>query len=147
MRLFSGQPAKAFSKQMIKEALTAHGINFLVDDDGELVTTVQGSPAFFFRVGQLGEMLQLRVMVMPPFDVDDVPMLYRFCNGWNHDNLWPKAYVHVSDNGLVNVVGDYVVDWEKGVTAEQLEHALMCGLVGGGQLVDSVAELRDAPKG
>jgi hypothetical protein len=71
-----------------------------------------------------------------------VVRLYEFCNAWNHDRLWPKAYVHVQDDGTVNVIGEVLADWERGVTDEQLDQVMICGVATGCQLADAVAELR-----
>jgi hypothetical protein len=50
--------------------------------------------------------------------------------------------VHVADDGTARVVGEVVSDWEKGVTAEQLDQVMICGIATGCQLsaeVDGLA--------
>jgi hypothetical protein len=129
--------------EMITAALAARGFNYFVDADGDVAGNFQGNLIYFFRIGEQNEMLQVRAMIQHIFGIEDVPKLYEFCNAWNHDRLWPKAYVHVNDDGTVNVIGEVLADWEKGVTAEQLDQVLICGIATGCQLADAVAVLRE----
>jgi hypothetical protein len=124
--------------EMITAALAARGFNYFVDADGDVAGNFQGN-----LIGEQNEMLQVRAMIQHIFGIEDVPKLYEFCNAWNHDRLWPKAYVHVNDDGTVNVIGEVLADWEKGVTAEQLDQVLICGIATGCQLADAVAVLRE----
>ena len=130
------------TQEMITDALTARGFHFVIDEDGDVVGNFQGNLIYFFRLGENREMLQIRALVQHIFGMDDVRRLYEFCNAWNHDQLWPKAYVHVNDDGTVNVIGEVVADWEHGVTTEQLDQVVICGVATGCQLADAVAGLR-----
>lgn len=128
--------------EMLTEALKSRGFHYFVDEDGDVVGNFQGNLIYFFQLGENREMLQIRALVQHVFGIDDVRRLYEFCNAWNHDQLWPKAYVHVNDDGTVNVIGEVVADWEHGVTAEQLDQVVICGVATGCQLADAVAALR-----
>lgn len=128
---------------MIKSVLDERGYAYAVDEDGDVAGNFQGNLVYFFQIGEQGEMLQVRTLVQHFFGMDDVSRLYEFCNGWNHDRLWPKAYVHVQDDGVVHIVGDVITDWEKGVTFEQLDQAMVSGMATGCQLADAVAALRE----
>lgn len=128
--------------EMLTEALKSRGFHYFVDEDGDVVGNFQGNLIYFFQLGESREMLQIRALVQHVFGIDDVRRLYEFCNAWNHDQLWPKAYVHVNDDGTVNVIGEVVADWEHGVTAEQLDQVVICGVATGCQLADAVAALR-----
>ena len=133
---------------MITSALDARGFNYFVDGDGDVAGNFQGNLIYFFRIGEQQEMLQVRALTATAFGMEDVTRLYEFCNAWNHDRLWPKAYVHIGDDGTVNVIGEVLADWEKGVTPEQLDQVLICGIATGCQLAEAVAELReDKPTG
>jgi hypothetical protein len=131
------------TQEMITDALTARGFHFIIDEDGDIAGNFQGNLIYFFRLGENREMLQIRALVQHIFGMDDVLRLYEFCNAWNHDQLWPKAYVHVNDDGTVNVIGEVVADWEHGVTTEQLDQVVICGVATGCQLADAVAALRE----
>jgi putative sensory transduction regulator len=136
---------QALTHEMIKSVLDAHEFSYTVDGDGDVVGNFQGNLVYFFQIGEKREMLQVRAMVQHVFGIDDVTRLYAFCNAWNHDRLWPKAYVHVQDDGTVNVIGEVLADWEKGVTVEQLDQVMICGIATGCQLADAVALLRQHP--
>ena len=133
---------QALNQEMIKSVLDARGFTYMVDADNDVVGNFQGNLVYFFQIGENGEMLQVRAMVQHVFGMADVVRLYEFCNAWNHDRLWPKAYVHVQDDGVVNIIGEVLADWEKGVTPEQLDQVIICGIATGCQLADAVAELR-----
>jgi Putative bacterial sensory transduction regulator len=129
------------SNELITAALDARGFTYSVDDDGDVLGNWQGTLVYFFRIGERREMLQVRALPPRAFSTDDVPLLYAFCNAWNHDKLFPKAYVHVADDGTARVVGEVVVDWEHGVTPRQLDQVMLAGIATGCELSDAVAEL------
>jgi hypothetical protein len=129
------------SHDMIIAALNAREFAHFVDEDGDIGGNWQGCLIYFFRLGKEEEVLQVRTLTPTVFSTDDVPRLYAFCNAWNHDRLWPKAYVHTADDGVVRVVGEVVGDWEQGVTPEQLDQVMICGIATGCELADAVAEL------
>ncbi|MEV4350262.1 YbjN domain-containing protein [Actinoplanes sp. NPDC049596] len=131
------------TQELITAALDARGFTYFTDADGDIGGNFQGNLIYFFRIGEQQEMLQIRAMVQHVFGMEDVVRLYEFCNAWNHDQLWPKAYVHVSDDGTVNVVGEVIADWERGVTPEQLDQVVICGIATGCQLSDAVGALRE----
>ncbi|MGK5678648.1 YbjN domain-containing protein [Actinoplanes sp. URMC 104] len=133
-----------FTKDMIAEALDARGFTYFTDADGDLGGNFQGNLIYFFRIGEQQEVLQVRAMVQHLFAIEDVPRLYEFCNSWNHDQLFPKAYVHVNDDGTVLVVGEVIADWEKGVTPEQLDQVIIAAVATSVQLANEVAELRQS---
>jgi Putative bacterial sensory transduction regulator len=124
----------ALSNEMIAAALDARGFTYSTDADGDIYGSWENNLIYFFRIGAAREMLQVRAMAQRQFGTDDVPRLYAFCNHWNHDRLFPKAYVHVADDGTARVVGEVVADWEQGVTAEQLDQVMICGIATGCQL-------------
>ena len=129
------------SNELIIAALDRRGFAHKVDDDGDVLGNWQGTLIYFFRIGERRELLQVRALTQRTFSTDDVPRLYAFCNAWNHDKLFPKAYVHVADDGAARVVGEVVTDWEHGVTLEQLDQVMLCGIATGCQLAEAISEL------
>ena len=130
------------TNELIAGVLGSHGYSFAVDPDGDLVGRWDDNIIYFFRLGTSGEILQVRTVASRVFGIDDVPRLYGFCNAWNHDRLWPKAFLHVNDDGTVRVLGEVVVDLDAGVSREQLDQLLACGITSGCQLADALEELR-----
>jgi hypothetical protein len=131
------------TQDMITDALTAREFHYFVDEDGDVAGNFQGNLVYFFRLGAEREILQIRVLVQHIFGIDDVPRLYEFCNAWNHDQLWPKAYVHVNDDGTASIIGEVAADWEHGVSPEQLDQVVICGVATGCQLADAAGALRE----
>jgi hypothetical protein len=129
------------SVELITSVLDAHGFAYFVDADGDVGGRWHDNLIYFFRLGEDREMLQVRTMTRSTFSTDDVPRLYAFCNAWNHDRLWPKAYVHVGDDGVARVIGEVLADLEKGVSVPQIDQVMVCGIATGCQLSDAVAQL------
>lgn len=129
------------SAQLITGVLDARGFTHFTDEDGDIAGRWDDNLIYFFRLGRAGEMLQVRTLTHSEFGIEDVPRLYEFCNSWNHDKLWPKAYVHVDDDGTARVVGEVLADLEKGVAVPQLDQLIACGVVTGCELAEAVAEL------
>jgi hypothetical protein len=127
--------------ELITSVLDARGFTYFTDDDGDIGGRWLDNLIFFLRLGGDREVLQVRTMTRSVFTIDDVSRLYEFCNAWNHDRLWPKAYVHVDDDGRTRILGEVTSDLEKGVTVAQLDLVLACGIATGCQLADAVAEL------
>jgi|SRR4051812_5438883 hypothetical protein len=128
------------TNELIGSVLEARDFAFSTDDDGDIFGNWEGCLIYFFRIGEKQEMLQVRVLIGRAFEIEQVLRLYEFCNSWNHDRLWPKAYVHVADDGLARVVGEVVADCEHGITPAQLDQVMIGGIVTGCQLADAVEE-------
>jgi hypothetical protein len=116
------------SNDMIKAALDARHIEYAVDANGNLVGSFEGNLIYFVRLGERSEILQIHGRMQHEFAVDDAPRLSEFCNAWNRDQYWPKAYVRVTDDGRAIVVGEVNYDWEHGVTLKQLDQVLIGGI-------------------
>ncbi|QLQ39895.1 YbjN domain-containing protein [Micromonospora robiginosa] len=127
--------------ELIAAVLTHRGYAVVAEPDGALVGRWERNLIWFHRRGATGELLQVRTVAAPRFGIDRVPELHAFCNTWNHDRLWPKAYVHVADDGAAQVCGEVTTDLERGVTPHQLDRLVDCGVTTGCQLADAVAEL------
>ncbi|ROT32812.1 YbjN domain-containing protein [Micromonospora sp. HM5-17] len=139
-----GRPQRLhpLSNELIASVLESRGYTYYTDEDGDLVGRWDDSVIYFFRLGAAGELLQIRTIAGTSFDIDDVPRLYAFCNSWNRDRFWPKAFVHVDDDGSARVCGEVVTDLEHGVTPAQLDQLLGCGISTGVQMSAAVAKLR-----
>jgi hypothetical protein len=129
------------SDELVARVLRGHGYAFTVDSDGDIVGRWDDNLIYFFRLGADGEIIQVRTMAARTFDIDDVPRLYAWCNAWNRDRLWPKAFVHVNDDGSVRVCGEVLADLERGVTPAQLDQILSCGIAAGCQMAEALTRL------
>ncbi|MEH1102490.1 YbjN domain-containing protein [Micromonospora sp. CPCC 205561] len=127
--------------ELVAAVLRSRGYQVRADADGDLVGRWDDSLIWFLRPGTAGELLQVRTLTAPTFPIEYVPALHAFCNSWNHDRLWPKAFVHVEDDGRARVCGEVITDLERGVTRHQLDQLLDCGIATGCQLAGEVARL------
>ncbi|PZM90756.1 MAG: YbjN domain-containing protein [Actinobacteria bacterium] len=137
-----GDALQPLTDELIAAVLSARGVPFSTDDDGDLVGRWGDNLIYFLRLGDNRELFQVRTMVAARFDIEDVPRLYVFCNTWNHDRLWPKAFVHVDDYGVARICGEVAADLACGVTMSQLDQLVVCGITAGCQLAAAAAELR-----
>lgn len=127
--------------ELVAAVLANRGYAVARDTEGDLVGRWEESLIWFFRRGTAGELLQIRTVAAPRFGIDHVPSLYAFCSSWNHDRLWPKAFVHVADDGLAQICGEVTTDLEAGVTPHQLDQLIDCGISAGCQLAEAVDRL------
>ncbi|MFU8871283.1 YbjN domain-containing protein [Micromonospora sp. SL4-19] len=127
--------------ELIAAVLANRGYAVAEDPDGDLVGRWDQHLIWFHRRGAAGELLQVRTVAAHRFGIERVPDLYAFCNSWNHDRLWPKAFVHVADDGLAQVCGEVTTDLERGVTPHQLDQLIDCGITTGCQLGAAVGRL------
>ncbi|SBT38038.1 type III secretion system chaperone family protein [Micromonospora narathiwatensis] len=139
----AGHPeaSRPLSGELIAAVLANRGYAVAEDADGDLVGRWEQGLIWFHRRGVAGELLQVRMVAAHRFGIERVPDLYAFCNAWNHDRLWPKAFVHVADDGLAQVCGEVTTDLERGVTPHQLDQLIDCGVATGCQLAVAVGRL------
>ncbi|MET8908456.1 YbjN domain-containing protein [Micromonospora sp. NPDC004551] len=135
------QTLRPLTRELIAAVLLNRGYAVAEDADGDLVGRWGDSLIWFFRRGSAGELLQVRTVAAHRFGIEHVQDLHAFCNAWNHDRLWPKAFVHVADDGLAQVCGEVTTDLERGVTPHQLDQLVDCGVTTGCQLAAAVADL------
>lgn len=129
------------SNELIASVLQSRDDHFFTDSDGDIGGWWNDTQVYFFVTGPENEILNIRAIARRIFTVDDIPRLYEFCNAWNHDKFWPKAYVHVRDDGKVRVMGETVTDLEHGVTFNQVSQLLRCGISTGCSLSDQADKL------
>ncbi|MFJ6197165.1 YbjN domain-containing protein [Micromonospora sp. NPDC092111] len=141
------QALRPLTADLVAAVLGNRGYAVTTDPDGDLVGRWDESLIWFLRQGTDGELLQVRTMAGPHFGIEHVPALYAFCNSWNHDRLWPKAFVHVDDDGRARICGEVITDLERGVTPHQLDQLLDCGISTGCQLATAVGRLPGGTSG
>ncbi|MFE9693191.1 YbjN domain-containing protein [Micromonospora sp. NPDC005806] len=126
---------------LLAAVLANRGYAVAEDADGDLVGRWAESQIWFHRRGADEELLQVRTIAGHRFGIQYLPALYAFCNAWNHDRLWPKAFVHVGEDGLAQVCGEVTTDLERGVTPHQLDQLIDRGISTGCQLAAEVGLL------
>jgi hypothetical protein len=133
-------PAR-LSDDLVARVLDSHGYVYTVRPGGGIEGRWGDDLIRFTCAGAGRDVLRVRTTTARVFDIEDVPKLYAFCNTWNAERPWPKAYVHVDDGGHAQVRGDVVAHLAGGVTTEQLDRLVGCGIAHGCRLSDAVTGL------
>ncbi|GAA4622419.1 YbjN domain-containing protein [Cellulomonas oligotrophica] len=123
-------PASALpplSAERITACLDAREMRYGIDGDGDVGGYWDGHLFYFFRIGQDQEYLQVRGRWNRQVGLDELAAVSAKVNDWNADRLWPKVYVRVEDDRL-GVYAEHTVDYEHGLTDEQLDVHLACGI-------------------
>lgn len=124
----SASPApQPLSHDRITAVLDARDMRYAVDDDGDIGGYWDGHLFYFFRMGGDQEYLQTRGRWNRKVGVDQMDRVVAVVNEWNASKLWPKGYVR-SEDGFVGVYAEHTVDYEHGVTDEQIDLHLACGI-------------------
>lgn len=126
------------STEAITAVLTRRGDRFVVDGEGSVAARWGNTVIYFDRAGRSGELLHVRAIADRRFAGERVTELYEFCNGWNHDRLLPKAYVHDLGDGQLLVAGEVTIDLERGVSTGQLAVLMQTAISASAALADAL---------
>lgn len=122
----AGGALKPLSKDRIKHALEQAGWSYNVDSDGDIGGGWEYGSFYFFVNGDNDELLCVRGFWRGELGEGDYMQALEAVNEWNRDKLWPKMYVARDDAGNVRVNAELNVDYEHGLTDEQLSQHLLC---------------------
>ncbi len=138
----SGQLAVTtpISQQRIAAWFTENEFHFFRDSDDDLGGIWHSRVFFFFLLGEQSEILQVRSQWNREISIERIDEMLAFCNDWNTDRIWPKAYIRVLDNGMVQPCAETSLDLEYGITDDQLGDELVCGLNSQAQLWNALDE-------
>jgi hypothetical protein len=137
----AGAGPAPLTHERITGVLDAREMGYGVDDDGDIGGYWDGHLFFFFRLGQNQEYLQARGRWNRKVGVDQLDKVVSIVNEWNAGKLWPKGYVRVEGDGeVLGVYAEHTVDYEHGVTDEQLDLHLACAISTGLQLFEHLDE-------
>lgn len=132
-----GADLAPLSHERLTATLEARDMRYGVDDDGDVGGYWDGHLFYFFRLGENREYLQVRGRWNRPVPVTELDRVTRLVNDWNAERLWPKGYVRVEDDQL-GVYAEHTVDYEHGLSDEQLDLHLACGISTGLQLFEAL---------
>jgi hypothetical protein len=111
-----------------------------VDEDGDLTGVWNDSRFWFLLLGEQREILQVRGRWHRQLPVDSRRAVTLALNDWNRERIWPKLYLR-EEEGQLAVYSEVSTDLEHGVTAEQLDQLVSCGLGTGVQSFASFDQL------
>lgn len=116
-----------FTIERVTKLLEELEINFDIDDDGDAYAVWDNFMMNFMQMGEKHEIFAMRGNWRVTPSPEKFLELVSFCNEWNSKHIWPKTYAF--DRGeIVSVHGELVVDYEHGLSTEQLKQHLICGL-------------------
>ncbi len=127
VRLTAGLPAvpAPVDAERVMDRLRERSLRFFVDDEGDI-----GIPWRYVTVHiifQDARILQLRGVWYRIADTEHLAQLRRLVEEWNGTRIGPKAYVTLSDGGIVRLHGEMTYPLAAGMTDQQLEDFLLNG--------------------
>ena len=125
--------AAPVSRDRIATYLLSRGYRYLLDDDGDLTGTWDGSRFWFLLLGERSEILQIRGRWHRTLPTTRRTAVLLAANDWNRERIWPKVYVR-EESGELALYSEVSVDLEHGATTSQLAQLLACGLGTGVQM-------------
>ncbi|MCE1174548.1 MAG: YbjN domain-containing protein [Propionibacteriales bacterium] len=124
----TGGSAAPLTRKRVEEALERQGWLYRVDDDGDIYASWDEGYFWFFFYGENHEVLQVRGTWYGTLTATDEDQALRLANQINAEKLFPKLYTFLTDDGALQVRGELNVDYENGVTDEQLSLHLRAGI-------------------
>jgi hypothetical protein len=95
---------------------------------------------WFFTYGNQSEILQVRGIWDGKLSPADLPQALEVINEWNRDRLFPKVYARVNDEGQLRVISEHTLDYEHGLTDDQLNLHVNTGIATSCQLWERLNE-------
>ncbi|MCL1897599.1 MAG: YbjN domain-containing protein [Micrococcales bacterium] len=118
----------ALSRERIEAALKAEGWSYQIDSDGDIGGMWDNNLFYFFSYGNSNEILQIRGRWQQALPIEYRNQVRQVLDDWHLTKIWPKAYTRVDDDGRLWVITEHSVDWEFGVTEQQLRLTLRCAI-------------------
>lgn len=122
----TGGALQPLSKDRIKHSLEQAGWSYNVDSDGDIGGGWEFGSFYFFVNGEKDELLCVRGFWRGELGEADFAKALETANDWNREKLWPKTYVTRDESQSVRVITEHNVDYEHGLTDEQLTQHLLC---------------------
>jgi hypothetical protein len=132
------------TRDRVAAALATRGYHFRVDEDGDLTGVWNDSRFWFLLLGEQREILQVRGRWHRQLPVASRRSVTLALNDWNRERIWPKLYLR-EEEGQLAVYSEVSTDLEHGVTDEQLDQLISCGLGTGVQSFASFDTLLPPP--
>ncbi|MDR1852148.1 MAG: YbjN domain-containing protein [Propionibacteriaceae bacterium] len=128
------------SRERVEQALQANEWHYQVDSDGDVGGIWDDNVFYFFISGEQNEILNIRGRWHHSLRIEQRAEAREVIDIWHQERLWPKGYTHVDDDGKLRIFAEHVVDWEFGLTDEQLLQTISCALSSSLQLFQHLAE-------
>lgn len=126
------------TRDRVAAALSARGYHYRLDDDGDLTGVWNGNRFWFLLLGEEHEILQVRGRWRQQLPTGARRAVSLTLNDWNRERIWPKVYLREESDQLA-IYAEVSTDLEHGVTGDQLDQLISCGLGTAVQAFDSLA--------
>ncbi|MDR2252576.1 MAG: YbjN domain-containing protein [Bifidobacteriaceae bacterium] len=123
-----GLGPQPLTRSRIEAALRAEDWSYQIDSDGDIGGIWESNVFYFFLYGDQKEILQVRGRWHQELPIELRAQVREAIDNWHFAKIWPKAYTTVDDGGRLWVLAEQSVDWEYGVTDEQLRLTLRCSI-------------------
>ena len=111
----------------VAQRLDARGSVYGTDKDGDLVGRWDGHPFWFITLGHTKEYLQVRGRWAREIPSTEFGTVLLGANAWSESMVWPKVFVRI-ESEKVAVYTEHTIDYERGVSDEQLDLHLTVGI-------------------
>ena len=135
-----GAGLPALRGERIEAVLRSQSWAYQVDSDGDVGGTWNGHTFYFFVTGEHNEILHVQGRWKDSLPPERRPEVLAVIDAWHQDSYWPKAYTRLSERGDIEVYAEHAVDWEFGVTDDQLFETMLCGVATSLRLFDHLAQ-------
>ena len=127
------------TRERIEAALEGRDWTYHIDSDGDVGGMWDNSFFLFLRGGANKEILQVRGRWHRECPIERRTEIRALLDEWHNTKIWPKGYTKVDDSGKCWVIAEHSVDWEFGVTDEQLDLMIRGSLVTSLQMFEFLA--------
>lgn len=135
----------AVSRERIENWLRDSQTLYFTDSEGDVGLVMSNRQAYLLLMGPDDELLQVRMQWDRHAGIDRLPQILEVCNDWNTERIWPKVYYRVLDNGTIVLQAETVSFLSYGVSDEQLDQYLHCGISTAHAFFDHLDELFPDP--
>lgn len=128
------------TREAIEAVLDGWGASYARDDDGDVGGFWDGHLFFFLRGGEEGTVLTIRGRWGRDVGADQLGPIVALINTWHDEKVWPKGYARIEGDERLGVYGEVSTPLSSGVTPEQLNDLIGCGLATTLQLFEHIDE-------
>ncbi len=136
----SAAPLAPLSLERVTEQLDHEGIVYFRDEDNDIVATWDNSAFWFMLGGGSNEFLRVQGRWYATLDPSRKAQALELVNSWNAEKLWPKVYIQLNNQARLVIMTEHDVDYEAGLTDEQLRLHLRCVISTSMQFFEHLAQ-------
>lgn len=130
----------ALTTQRIENALTADGVNFGSDGDGDIISVWDENPFWFLLIGTESPILRVSAKWKAWLPAVSQAAAMDAVNEWHNSRLFPRVLVSTDADGDVFFGIDRNVDLEFGITDAQLRNEINTTIRAGLQFFEFLEE-------